>query len=59
MIGRLIKLVLVVLVLALLIQRLFNRRQKKEIHFWFTSIAAGLVLASLLALLVAWLRMLF
>ena len=56
MIGRLIKFALVVLVLVLVIQRLFNRKQKKEVHFWFVSIAVGLVLASFLALLAAWLR---
>ncbi|WP_066565577.1 hypothetical protein [Snodgrassella sp. CFCC 13594] len=56
MIGRLIKFALVVLVLVLVIQRLFNRKQKKEVHFWFVSIAVGLILASLLALLAAWLR---
>lgn len=53
MIGRLIRIALILGLLALVVHRLFNRRQKQTVYFWVKAIAIGLLTASLLAVLAA------
>ncbi|WP_156956504.1 protein MIGRI [Stenoxybacter acetivorans] len=51
MIGRLIRIALILSLIILLLNRLFSRRQKQELHFWVKITAAALLLVSAAALL--------
>lgn len=53
MIGRLIRIALILGLMALVVHRLFNRAQQQTVYFWVKAIAVGLLTASALAVLMS------
>ncbi len=52
MLGRLLRIFLIIAILLIVINRLFSRRQKREMTFWVSLLAYGFLGVSVVALLV-------
>lgn len=56
MIGRILRVLMLMAVAALIINRLFSRQHKRSIHYWVRLIAYSFLTVSVLLLLWQWWR---